>query len=350
MRCAPIAADTWPGSALPVLMGSAETRAESLSLTANLQGQVLLSVPANGASLDDHSHLRVVFGANPPSRIYAIWKNDHSDRLHQAGFAIGGQSVITLDLSQQENWTGAVRSLQLGFRAFPGDPFDIATVELYRPGPLDKLQGLLGNWTYFRPWQAYDINVYTGTREFSRGPYPMPTIGAAGLIVMLVYLVVARRRFSWRAAAVILLGSWLALDALWQYRLWQQLGETRTRYAGLDPEQKLLASDDGALYSLAKRAREIIDRPDARIFIASSGDGPGMLTAYYVAPLNTYWHRSGQELPAARHLHSGDFILRLRDSTLPYLPESGVITTPSGENIDVMQHLADPQGVLLEVR
>lgn len=150
--------------------------------------------------------------------------------------------------------------------------------------------------------------------------------------------------------AVIIFTAWVALDAFWQWRLWQQLDATRARYASLGSSEKPLASEDAVIARLTDRARDVIDNPEQRVFIASQSDSNGMRAAYYMSPFNTYWHRHGKELPETKYLRTGDYILIVRPSTVLYNREAGRIRLPLGEELDVIEKYADDSGLVLEVR
>ncbi len=93
----------------------------------------------------------------------------------------------------------------------------------------------------------------------------------------------------------------------------------------------------------------MVTEANGRLFVASELDVAGMQAAYYAAPVNTYWHRLGPELPARQYLRPGDFILVLFPSKISYNRKVGRIRYIDGVEIAVTERLSSELGVLLEV-
>ena len=342
-------AKTWSAADLSVEMGTVIAREPALTVESNSQGQILLRRPASGMALHANHRVRFTFQGPPPARIYLIWRRNNADQLLQHGFATNGSAKPTLDLGSVAGWQGDAESLQVGFLLGPGDEVTLQQISLSNPGMLEVMSKSLQSWSAFRPWLPVDINVLTGTREFNKGPYPAQVFAISTLLLLLAYLAWRQRRAKWTGVAMIVFCSWLALDALWQWRLWQQLEVTRATYEGLGSEGKVLASERGRIANLARQARRAIDTADPRIYVASQSDGDGMNAAYYLSPYNTYWYRRGAELPENDYLQPGDYILIVKPSITLYDRSKGLMRLPPGKPINVVERYADELGLLLEV-
>jgi len=342
-------ADTWPHTRFHVERGTVLATAGGLSLAPNEQGQILLELEDARLTLSDQQRASFSFDGAPPDRIYLIWRYSGSDQLYQHGFPTLGNPQPQLELTGVSNWSGRPDALKIGFLAAPGTQVTLLEMRLAVPGWHQRLQDAVRNWSAFRPWRPTDINLHTGTRELHQGPHPMPAFALCCLVLTVLYGLIRRRRANWRGAAVIILACWLSLDAFWQWRLWQQVDVTRARFAGLDSEAKVLASKDAAIAGFVRNARRHIDSPDARVFVASQSDGSGMRAAYYLSPLNTYWHRNGPELPPASAFQPGDHILIVAPSALAYNAAAGSLRLPGGDTLPVIERQAGNSALLLEV-
>ena len=74
-----------------------------------------------------------------------------------------------------------------------------------------------------------------------------------------------------------------------------------------------------------------------------------MRSAYYMSPLNTYWHRKGPELPSAEQLTSGDYLLVIAPSAVRYNPDKGNLRYGAMDPIAIETVHRDRQGLLLRV-
>lgn len=345
-----VRAEVWPAELARPLMGSATQQAEGTVVQPNPAGQILLDFPHLQLPLAANTRVMLRFAGAPPLQVYVLWRNSiDSSKLHQFKYLPRGNPIPVIDMSGHPDWQGKASLLQLGFRGPPGQQIEFLGMDIYRPGPGDYLSDLWRNWGAFKGWKPADINVYTGTREFNTGPFPTPIFAALVLVAVLAYLLLARRNASWTVVGLIVFSGWLALDGLWQIRLWRQVDLTLATFAGAANEEKLLRSDDAAISELAREARAFIGDPQANVFIASRSDSAGMHAAYYMAPLNLYWHRHGPELPDLDSLAGGDFILLLRPSAIRLDIEQNLLLDRQGGQLPIAIRYQNRTGLLLEV-
>lgn len=332
-------------------MGKATARDDGLLLQADPAGQILLEFSPQALALGENTRVELEFAGTPPLQVYLFWRNSIDQRqLRQFRYLPGDKTSALIDMSAHPHWQGEARVLQLGFRGPPDQNIHFLSMAIHPPGIMDHLQELWQNWGAFRGWKPADINVYTGTREFNTGPYPTPVFAALVLAALLAYLLVKRAKASWQGAALVLFCGWLALDSLWQIRLWQQVALTRATFAGAGQAEKLERAGQAAISTLAREARKRISDPRARVFVATRSDSTGMHAAYYLAPLNVYWHRHGPELPELEALPTGSFIMLLRPSALRLDREKQLLLDRQGGQLPIAIHLQDKKGLLLEVR
>jgi hypothetical protein len=344
-----VLADRWSSSDLRLEVGSLISEEQYLTLAANPSGQILVSVPVEGLSLDANYIVSLNFSGQPPEQIFIVWQTDTSDQFYQKGFYSLGSRDPSIDMKGTEGWSGTAKSLEFGFITQPGIKVKLREARLYQPGLADYLGDVLNNWSELRRWQLFDINMHTGARQSYSGPFPAPFFAALCLVFLAIYIMVYRGSVSWKAVGLIIFCAWLALDSFWHVKLWYRVIETTDRYGDLNVEQKALSSEYAPYAKFAGSVQRIIDRAGARVFVAGSRDYEAMSTAYYLSPINTFWHRNGPELPDAKYLRAGDYIALLRANNVNYQPGIGAIVLIDNSQIKVQKRLSHDVGILLEV-
>lgn len=343
-------AEVWLADAMQAVMGTAEKSADGLLLSPNATGHVLIEIPVEQLSLDQHPRVRLDFNAAPPMQVYLIWRNSSDEsRLHQFKHLPMGDPAPVIDMSENPDWRGEARLLQLGFRGEPDKQIEFLRLEIYQPGLADHARDLWRKWTSFDGWKASDINLYTGTSDFNVGPHPAPVFMVLGVLGLAAYLLVARRKSTWIGVGLVLFFTSLALDSLWQIRLWRQVDATQSTFTDLSNDEKLALAENARAGALARRARASISDTQAKVFIASLSDAAGMEAAYYLSPLNNYWHRHGPELPDLDAIRPGNFILLVQPSAVRLNREKTLLVDGSGKQLAVIPRYEDRSGLLLEV-
>ena len=287
----------------------------SSALKPNNAGVLTLTFPVTGQSLDNQHLLRLIFEGPSPQRFLIFWQSDTvAGKLFHVEVAPPASGTSTLDLAEFTGWEGNAEILGIEFRLLPGQQLKLSNVALSSLSLVDAMKNYWYHWTVNRYWRHAEINRVTGTVDADAGPYPVPFF--AGLtalaLALLVFFRAARRdkgAFNWQVAGAIILCIWILSDSFWQLRLWRQAWATWDTFGGKTTQEKLLVSAHANLVGFTQQAKHHIQNSDARIFIASSGDDIGMVSAYFMAPFNTYWHRGGPELPAGDSFVSGDYIL-----------------------------------------
>ncbi|MEP1470472.1 MAG: hypothetical protein ABJK20_05980 [Halieaceae bacterium] len=344
-----IFAKDWSASELGVEVGSIIAQDSTLTVAANPSGQILISVPSEDFSLDKNFKIDLKFAEQPPRQVFVVWQTHLSKKTYQQGFNYLGEMAPAIDMRGIEGWSGKATSIELGFITGPGQKMSISGVRLFKPGVLDYLHDRWADWSEVKTWHPVDLNMYTGTKWNSTDPFPAQFFAMTGFCLVIVYLLLLRRRATLSGTALIIFTTWLALDSFWQLKLWHQVTKTTEQYGSLSSHKKVLASEHSAYAGFADAALPILNRQDARIFIAGTNDYEAMSTAYYLSPKNVFWDRRGIELPDASHIRSGDFIVLLRKNSVNYNPSTSLLSLPGNKGFRVEERLSHRVGTLIEV-
>ncbi len=346
----------WDSQKLRVGMGSILDSADTLRISANENGQVFISVGAQGIALHEFPTVRVEFVETPPgAQFFVAWRTSSGDGgQHPFFLSPTDAGTASVSMSPEAMWEGTADQIGLGIWTAPHGIVSIKSISLIKPTFSDKARELLREWSAFRDWVPADANAYTGTLVLEQGVPPVPFFTRALMLALfgyLAYLVVARkfRQLNWHVAGGIILAFWIALDALWQFRLGQQVVATYGKFSGKSSAEKLQVSIDAPTVNFIAKVKARIDGTNARVFIASANDYSAMLSAYYIAPVNTYWNRGGPELPESSYISSGNYILLLEPSVTHYLPANNTIVLPDDTRLPVRVLLQERIGMLLQV-
>lgn len=339
--------------------GTVVSAGGSSALKPNNAGVLTLTFPVTGQSLDNQHLLRLIFEGPSPQRFLIFWQSDTvAGKLFHVEVAPPASGTSTLDLAEFTGWEGNAEILGIEFRLLPGQQLKLSNVALSSLSLVDAMKNYWYHWTVNRYWRHAEINRVTGTVDADAGPYPVPFF--AGLtalaLALLVFFRAARRdkgAFNWQVAGAIILCIWILSDSFWQLRLWRQAWATWDTFGGKTTQEKLLVSAHANLVGFTQQAKHHIQNSDARIFIASSGDDIGMVSAYFMAPFNTYWHRGGPELPAGDSFVSGDYILVVAPSgvevDLDLDLDSGTLRYAGEAGLKVSVEYDSASGALLKV-
>ena len=310
-----------------------------LTLDETGQGVVVLPLPLLKAHL--YPLLRLQFSDQPaPHALAVFWRTVQTgEQMAQYGIPGSLQQQLWLPMGGMNLWAGDLVELAVLVSGAPGDEFVIEAVELLPASPHNQLRAFLSDWNSFVPWGLHSINHYQAARSAGVTLYPVPLIAALLTASLFAYgvllLVLESLRFDWRVVSVIFIVCWLSLDLSWQGKLWRQLEITYSHYAGKTSDAKLLAGPDAALVQFMSDVAQRIASAETRVFVASRDDYSGMRGSYYLYPLNVFWQRSGPELPAAKYIRSGDYIVLINPTALLFETQDNTLLTPDMERISV---------------
>jgi len=350
------ASANWSNHDLKVESGSVVSSIGALTVKAEANGWIFITVPAQGLQLEESPIVTLEF-ANQISTadLFLIWRTDLVEKgRHKLQLSAINIGTAWVSMENKKGWRGAAEVLGIAIRVHPNQEIAIKSISISSLTILTMAKMLIYEWSSFKPWEQVDINLYTGTRSFDEGTFPVPVFAVSltiALSIYLAYLLFSRKlhEYNWRIAALLTLACWIGLDLLWQIRLGQQLQDTYATFAKKSTTKKLLASEDRDMVQFISKVREKIVGENTRVFIGSIDDWGGMRGAYYMSPLNTYWHRKGPELPDRRYLRSGDYILLIRPFSLLYDKTFNVIRFSDNDDLPVEPLLLEPMGILLRV-
>jgi hypothetical protein len=337
--------------------GQIDTVDQVLRLLALHGNRAVISTRTNFIA-DDYPFVELeVSGAHPGVNARFFWRSGNSPRQYR-GVSLPKlkQSGAALNLAGQEGWggriveigilvTGNLRNTSLGLEQIEMRPYSNWAL----------LKVVWSEWLSFDTWKQSSINVIG--RSAARQLVPLPlAVAAWGLLAaLIVWLVVARQTRSFVASLVIVFfGSWLVVDAFWQYRLVQQLNETRFLFAGKSGPDKRRADWDGVLYDYANHLSEHLPETSSRIFLIHDNeeseihDFERLRLQYHLLPHNVhnFWRH-----PDKRYIRPGEHILVLgRIRALRYDASSRQLIWGEGFSLPVQRLDRHKLGALYRVR
>jgi len=346
----------WRGDQLQAEIGTVVASEPELVVRADELGRILVTIDADQLDLDGNEVVELRFSPLPTNAEVLLGWNSTDPEIGfvQRWFAASELSSIRLNMAAHPQWRGVATSLVVGARVPAQHPLTLRSLRVLPQSGLEELRQVLQAWGGFQPWEPASINRYKGSINADNGLAPAVFFAGVTGFSLLAYLVVLvatgrREKLSWSAAALITLACWIALDLFWQARLFWQAQQSYVTYAGKSAEEKLLASEDRQMVGFITRVKGRIEGEDARVILGSSIDYAGMLAAYYLAPVNTYWDRRGPVLPPTDYLASGDYVLLIAPFTANYRPGSDALESDTGDAVPVEELLLERTGILLRV-
>lgn len=315
---------SWSGAQLTPLLGTYEPRQQAARVQLDSHGQALLAVPVTTPVEVAGSGYLIVAGSGLSrlERATVLWQRVQiRDPLFAEAIAVepvrqmplpaASWMRIRLPLAHEPAWQGQIARLAISFAGAAHETVRIDHISFYPDTLIERLRALLADWAVFSPWNQAAINGYPARTVDPPGWERVPLVAiwlCLSIFLYAVWLLWTQGRWDWRAPSVLCLAGWLMLDLPWQWHLAQQLADTRRIFAALDDEQARRADPfSGALYAFAVEIKRLI-APRTRVFVGSADDYRGMRLNYYLYPLNVFWSRHGEELPAAHWLMTGDYI------------------------------------------
>ena len=274
-------------------------------------------------------------GVHPELTTELYWRTaDAPDTPRFLQLERGAADVTWHLLAGREGWRGQVIELGVVVRgpgAFHPVRFHSLTLQPASRPVLARL--LWQDWRLLHPWRQGSTNYYRGAAEHA----PLTPVAVAS-VWMLGALVLVLAQARWRrwpppaavaAALLTVMGPWLALDGLWQQKLFEQVTATQQRYGGLAQPDKRRMEDDAGL---RRQALELLDAlapiRGKRAFLVHDSSGHNyhrLRLQYHLLPLNVYNFDS--TLPDPSSIRAGDLVLLLDEpDAVRFDPEQGVLT------------------------
>lgn len=345
----------WQSDQFLMTRGSLTDNAKGPALIADSTGSILVNLPTEELQLQHATMLRLELTGPPPLRAFIHWLPEAGGtQVMEVEIAPPTAGDTTYDLAATPKWNGAATSLWLQLVTTPNGSIGLRQISLEPASLVGKVSASLHNWRTDPNWRHSDINFLSGTTLLRQPPYPTPFFAgllgfAVGALWVFWRLRKHRSPFNWKIAGFLVIFIWILSDISLQVRLWNQVKTTWVTYAGKSPEEKLLASRNSLFSTAMAEVREHISAENARVFLSSSGDYQGMVSAYYLSPLNIYWHRKGPDLPSRDSFRPGDYILLVAPSGVKYDQQAGLIRRPGEDDLKVELEYHNQISILLRV-
>ncbi|MEM8562703.1 MAG: hypothetical protein AAGF57_10740 [Pseudomonadota bacterium] len=346
----------WGADELQVEIGSGKLGASGLVLTPDASGRAYVTFKGRYIDLNSHTEWRIETDTERPWETFIVWQTRQGgDSLYQ--YKIPGPmryNPIVVSTQGVKNWQGNAREFGLGFRLPAGNQLTLRGVALKPHSIVNVVDNWVYDWSSLKPWQAYDINLYTGTRRFGEGQHPVTVFAAASILaltLLFLWWLLHRpnARYVLAGAGALVLTAWIALDLFWQVRLWKQLENTQKTLGGKSTDERIRSSKDGAMWQFAESVKPFVSPMDSRVFVASDVDSKGLVATYYLTPLNTSWNRRGALLPDANQFRAGDYIALIKPTAFVYLPEKKQLRVAETVHLPVEQVFSSREGALYKV-
>ncbi|MEM9255102.1 MAG: hypothetical protein AAGA91_06625 [Pseudomonadota bacterium] len=332
-----------------------ESRGDLTTVTLDARGSARLTFAAPPGTLSNYPFMYLALESTStqiPLEATLFWQGQDGTESHP--YAVENRQLSDLWIATNElpGWGGDALTLTLALQGAPNSQVVVHTLSLHGSSLANQLRSIRSDWIAFVPWKRASMNSHTGVTKVS-SYYPVPLMACVFMFSLLAYLLLSawrqrRVQADWRALGLIFLACWLALDLAWQKQLLHQVAATRVAFAGKSEEQKLASGPDAELYQLVRRMRDGLP-PEARVIVASSDDYTGLRSAYYLLPRNVYWSLRGPEMPPARYLQSGDYVLKLSPTELNYNSDTHSLLIPNAPAVSADLIIREGNGSLLRV-
>ena len=350
-------AKTWSVNELGLVRGTGRVVGNALVVTAaDASGITLVNVATDFRSADYPGIEWRVAGLHQDADMRLLWRSDFQpNRLNTAPIRIEAGRAVTTVMADDPAWIGRITGIALAIHGPLPQPIAIASVTAKPMGAIDVARDRLHEWFAFEAWNGASINSIAGGEDYQR--LPLPALLALVVAVSGIAVVAIRhfRPAAFTAATPVILAAfflagWLLLDARWTFNLLRQERDTAARYAGKDLRDKHLANDDGPLFAFIEKVLAVLPRTPVRIFVASDADYFRGRAAYHLYPHSVYFDARSNELPPARDMHPGDWLLVYRQRGIQFDRSLGKVRWGDGQIVNAELKLVEPGGALFVIR
>lgn len=271
----------------------------------------------------------------PHATARVLWRtNVAPDRVFSAPVGIAGGRLTPAVMSKHPDWVGRIVGLALAVNGPLPEAARVNGLAIKPGGVVGQVTDLLREWFAFERWSGTSINTITGGAEVQELPLPpllvLAVILTAGLWLALVW------RKRGKSALPLVLGTlfvvaWSVLDVQWTWNLTRQVAETRQQYGGKDWREAHVAADDGPLFEFVQRARTMLPKSPARVFVLADAAYFRSRGAYHLYPHNVLFDPFHNSLPAASWLRPGDYVLVYQRRGVQYDPQAKRLRLETGE-------------------
>lgn len=273
--------------------------------------------------------------------------NVHSVRLNTPAAGSG-----TTFLASHPEWRGNLVELALHVTSHrPEHPVTVTHLALLPGSATNILASLSSEWRHFDTWHHRSINNMRWGANDLLVSAPVAAATWAGLTVLLLIAWNGLSRTTGAATIVAaVLVPWIAIDAIWQLKLWHQVSLTADRFAGKTAHEKQLADSDALIYRYAERLKsQVLPDSPARILLLHNSKGHNLARLklqYYLLPHNIY---NFNFLPPVDNRSSVDFVILLGNTPPETIEARGQRLYRDGNSIGVEMINRDDMGYVFRV-
>ena len=130
----------------------------------------------------------------------------------------------------------------------------------------------------------------------------------------------------------------------------RQVRVTAATFAGLDLRGKHLAMEDGPLYAFLEKARAVMPKEPARVFIVSDAAYFRNRAAYHLYPNNVFAEPISNAMPPASRLRAGDWLLVYQQHGVQFDQAQGRLRWDGDQIVSAELKLAEPGSALFLIR
>ena len=290
------------------------------------------------------------------ARVALLWRTDvEPARVNKRVLDVQGDGrLVPADVHEDPHWLGRIVGLALVVQGPIQQPLRIRGVVAKPGGALDTLRDRSREWTAPEPWTGASINTVVGGADVQQLPLPALLASAVAVAVFIVWLVMRKRSGAATAVAtaavVLVLVAWLVLDARWMVSLTREAHATALQFAGKDLRQKHLAAQDHDLFAFIEKARGVMPKDPARVFVLADADYFRGRAAYHLYPHNVWFDPYRNAVPPPGQLRAGDWLVVYQRRGVQYDAARHSIRFDDGATVAAEVKLIDHGGALFLVQ
>jgi hypothetical protein len=350
------------GADFRLVRGNGHPENSSFMLESTQDGVAALSVEIPPLQSENYTHVEWTFrsAATSTAMSFAWRTREDPRRLFSKRMQWLGDGIAPLQLDASDGWRGTIIGVALVVQGPLPVPLEVVSVRLPSASASTTLAETFAQWTARVPLKSYAIALPFDAERAHFLPLA-EALGIAACMACIAYLLLARRR-GWPAADarvlwVIFAAAWLILDLRWQVILGRELALSADRFWGKTGDERSMASEDAALFALARKIGASLPPPPVRVVVLSDNKMLAIRLAYYLYPQNVA-PRLPREIegridviaPDRSTLRSGDNLALAYYSALRYEPTRQVLEWPDGGTLPAELVLKTPDVLLVRIR
>lgn len=280
----------WSGSSFNLTQGQGEKGSRALTIDAMTdQNVAVAAVVTKIFRATDYSRVSWDIANNQPGLNMAfLWRTaEHPARFFSRPLLPTKTGLAPLDMTGDENWRGQVIGLALLVKGELNGPITVNGVSIQPVSAWQELEKIVRQWFAATALDASSIN-FVDAAAFQQDLPLLFAIAAVVLLALCLYLILAKfTKLRVHAAILwcIVFAGWFALDARWQWTLFQQLVSTSQRYAGKSWDRKHLEAEDGVLFDFMRQVSAKLPAHGRVLYFSDDAYSRGK-GAYYLYPRN----------------------------------------------------------------